>query len=227
VVEARRRPLEAGAIRAAHTVALEHMHAGRVVGVGSGPLVERLISALAGGGSEPRTLVAASSSTASWLETLGLPAIDLPEVDELDYFVTEPREFTADLSHVLASGPALTAERVLAATARRYICLAVGSGEVRILGKAAVPVEVVPMARRYVAGELARLGGVVLPRTDVVNESGNLLLEVRDLDLRDPHGIERKLDIMPGVVGHGICAHRRADAVVVQDGDTVRELGLD
>lgn len=203
---------------------LEQIRPDSVVALGTGPNIECFVKALAAHKGRVAAVVAASRSTAAWLETLGLPVVELNEVDDLDLFVTEPREFTRHGTHIHGFSAALVAERVLARAARRYLCMADPASEVRVLGDAAVPVEVVPMARSFVSRELAKLGGV--PEWDelAVSETSNPLITVRNLDLTDPYSMEAQLDAIPGIVGHGLCARHAADLVLIGDGQQVRGL---
>lgn len=150
-----------------------------------------------------------------------LPVADLNEVNELDLFLTEPREFTRHRTHVYAASRALAAERVLARAAQRYLCLAEAANEVRVLGDTAVPVEVIPMARSYVSRELAKFGGAPRWEERAVSDAGNDVIKVDNLDLTDPYTLEDRLGSIPGVVGHGLVARHPADIVLVRDGNRV------
>jgi ribose 5-phosphate isomerase A len=195
--------------------AIEHVEPGTVIGVGTGSTVNFFIDALA---AMPRRVAAAvSSSEASTrrLEAHGIPVLDLNSVEALDLYVDGADEATSDLHLIKGGGAALTREKIVAATARRFVCIVDEAKVVARLGKFPLPVEVIPMARAYVARELARLGGRPVWREPVVTDNGGHILDVHGLSIADPVALERDINQIVGVVACGLFAQRGADLLLV------------
>ena len=195
-----------------------------VVGVGTGSTADLFIAELARVRQRIRGAVASSEKTARRLRALGIPLFDLDDVEELPVYVDGADEVTERLAMIKGGGGALTREKIVAAVARRFVCVADESKLVGVLGKFPLPVEVIPMARAYVARELARLGGRPRLREGFVTDNGNLILDVAGLAIPDPVALEGELDHIAGVVTNGLFARRGADVLLLGAPAGVRTL---
>jgi ribose 5-phosphate isomerase A len=204
--------------------AVKEVPAGAIVGVGTGSTVNFFIEELAK--IRDRIAGAASSSEASSqrLGARGIPVLDLNSVEELPVYVDGADEVNRSLHMIKGGGGALTREKIVAAVARRFVCIADQSKLVEVLGKFPLPVEVIPMARAYVARRLADLGGEPRLREGFVTDNGNLILDVHGLAIRDPVDLETRINQITGVVTNGIFALRPADLLLLGAPDGVRTL---
>ena len=216
-VEAKKRQAAEGA--------LEHVEIGSVVGVGTGSTTNHFIDALARIRHRIDATVASSEATAARLRERGLRVADLNSVDEVSVYVDGADECTRHRQLVKGAGGALTREKILAAAARRFVCIVDDSKLVDVLGATApVPVEVIPMARGYAARQLVSLGANPFWREGALTDNGNVLLDVHGLDLVAPADTEGILNQITGTVANGIFARRRADVVLVGTGSGIRTL---
>jgi len=204
--------------------AIAHVRAGTVIGVGTGSTVNFFIDALAA--MQQRIAGAVSSSEASTqrLRAHGIPVLDLNTVEELDVYVDGADEATRGLHLIKGGGAALTREKIVAAASRRFVCIVDEAKLVAQLGRFPLPVEVIPMARAYVARELRRLGGDPAWREGVVTDNGGHILDVRGLCITDPVGLEREINQVAGVVACGLFARRGADLLIVGTDSGVQSL---
>jgi ribose 5-phosphate isomerase A len=189
--------------------ALKHVVEDAVVGVGSGSTVNFFIDALAAMKGRIEGAVAASEASAERLKKHGIRVLDLNSVNDLPLYVDGADEVTEHLYMVKGGGGALTREKIVAAVARKFVCICDASKLVPVLGKFPLPVEVIPMARSYVGRELLRLGGHPELRQNFKTDNGNLILDCRGLTLLDPPRMESELNQIAGVVTNGIFARRR------------------
>ena len=211
--------------RQAAESALDLVETGSVVGVGTGSTTNHFIDALARIRFRVDGTVASSEATAARLRERGLRIADLNAVDEVAVYVDGADECTRHRQLVKGAGGALTREKIIAAAARRFVCIVDDSKLVDVLGtEAPVPVEVIPMARGYVARQIVALGGNPFWREGAVTDNGNAILDVHGLDLVDPAAVEGNLNQITGTVANGIFARRRADVVLVGAGAEVRKL---
>ena len=211
--------------RQAAESALDLVETGSVVGVGTGSTTNHFIDALARIRFRVDGTVASSEATAARLRERGLRVADLNAVDEVAVYVDGADECTRHRQLVKGAGGALTREKIIAAAARRFVCIVDDSKLVDVLGtEAPVPVEVIPMARGYVARRIVALGGNPFWREGAVTDNGNVILDVHGLDLVDPAAVEGNLNQITGTVANGIFARRRADVVLVGAGAEVRKL---
>lgn len=192
-----------------------------VLGVGTGSTVNFFIDELARSKTRLRGAIASSRASAHRLERLGIPVLDLNDVDELPVYVDGADEVTPQLIMLKGGGGALTGEKIVAAAARRFVCIADAGKLVQALGRFPLPVEVIPMARRHVGEELVRLGGRPMLREGFISDYGNVILDVYGLDIADPAQMESTLNQMPGVVTNGLFAHRPADLLLLGTDDGV------
>ncbi len=195
--------------------ALEFVEAGTIVGVGTGSTANYFIDALAGIKHKLDGSVASSEESARRLEAHGIPVMDLNSVSELAVYVDGADESTKHLCLIKGGGGALTREKIVAAVATRFICVADDSKLVDRLGAFPLPIEVIPMARSYVARCIVRMGGHPELREGFTTDNGNLILDVRGLDILDPAKLESELNQIAGVVCNGLFARRPADVLLI------------
>ena len=199
----------------AAAAALEHVQPGTVIGVGTGSTVNFFIDGLA---AMPRRIAGAvSSSEASTrrLQAHGIPVLDLNATGDLDLYVDGADEATRSLHLIKGGGAALTREKIVAGASRRFICIVDDLKLVERLGRFPLPVEVIPMAREFVARQMVRYGGRPVWREQVVTDNGNHILDVHDLVIADPVALETAINQVPGVVTVGLFAIRPADVLLV------------
>jgi ribose 5-phosphate isomerase A len=203
--------------------ALKHVPDG-VVGVGSGSTVNFFIDALATIKGRIDGAVAASEASAARLKKHGIQVLDLNSVNELPVYIDGADEVTEHLSMIKGGGGALTREKIVAAVARKFVCICDASKLVPVLGRFPVPIEVVPMARSYVGREVLRMGAQPELRQGFVTDNGNLVLDCRGFTLLDPARTEAELNNIAGVVTNGIFARRPADVLLLGEPSGVRTL---
>jgi ribose 5-phosphate isomerase A len=188
---------------------------GGVIGVGTGSTVNHFIDALAGIKGRIEGAVSSSEVSTERLKRHGIPVFDLNAVGELALYVDGADESNGRLELIKGGGGALTREKIVAAASRKFVCIADESKLVEVLGRFPLPVEVIPMARSYVARELVRLGGTPVWREGFVTDNGNLILDVQNLEITDPKGLEQQINAIAGVVTVGIFALRPADVLIL------------
>jgi ribose 5-phosphate isomerase A len=210
--------------RRAAVAALAHIKDGITLGVGTGSTVDLFIDALPAHAHRLTSVVSSSNRSTQRLERLGMHVVSLSDVGDLDLYVDGADEATEHLHLIKGGGGALTREKVLAGAARRFVCIVDASKLVRRLGGFPLPVEVVPMARSFVARQLVKAGGQPIWRQDFVTDNGNEILDVHNLRITNPVEMETRLNQIPGVVTVGIFAHRGADVLLVGDDSGVRAL---
>ncbi|WP_441002137.1 ribose-5-phosphate isomerase RpiA [Pseudocolwellia agarivorans] len=195
--------------------ALDFIKDDTIVGVGTGSTVNHFIDAL--GTIKDRIIGAVSSSEESTkrLEALGIEVFDLNNVDGIDVYVDGADEINAHMHMIKGGGAALTREKIVAAVAKTFVCIADSSKQVKLLGAFPLPVEVIPMARSYVAREIVKLGGDPVYRTGVITDNGNVILDVHNLKILDPKALENDLNAVVGVVTNGLFANRPADTLII------------
>lgn len=211
----------------AAAAALEFVGDGAVIGVGTGSTVNHFIDGLAGLRHRVAGAVSSSEASTRRLQQHGIPVLDLNATGELEVYVDGADEATRDLHLIKGGGGALTREKIVAAASRRFVCIVDDQKLVARLGRFPLPVEVIPMARAYVARQLARLGGEPAWREGVVTDNGNHLLDVHELSITDPAGLEAEINQVAGVVTVGLFARRPADVLLVGTPSGVLTLARD
>ncbi|HKU15005.1 MAG TPA: ribose-5-phosphate isomerase RpiA [Steroidobacteraceae bacterium] len=201
--------------RAAAQAALAYVPDDEVIGIGTGSTVNLFIDALAARRTPIKGAVSSSESSSARLEQHGIEVLDLNAVGDLDVYVDGADEADPQLHLIKGGGAALTREKIIAATARRFVCIVDDSKLVPVLGRFPLPVEVIPMARSYIARELRRLGGHPVYRQGVVTDNGNHILDVHGLAISDPVSLEQTINQLVGVVTVGLFARRPADILLV------------
>jgi ribose 5-phosphate isomerase A len=204
--------------------AIAHVPVGCIVGVGTGSTANCFIDELALIKHKFDGAVASSEASAQRLKKHGIEVLDLNDVAELPIYVDGADEITHHLAMIKGGGGALTREKIVAAVARKFICIADGSKLVDVLGKFPLPVEVIPMARSYVARELVRLGGQPALRQGFRTDNGNVILDVHNLNILKPLELESALDRIAGVVTNGLFARRGADVLLLGTATGVQTL---
>jgi ribose 5-phosphate isomerase A len=195
--------------------ALEFIENDSIVGVGTGSTVNYFIDALATIKNKIQGAVSSSEESSKRLTDHGIEVFDLNDVDVLDVYVDGADEITKYMSMIKGGGAALTREKIVAAVAKKFICIADNSKQVELLGRFPLPVEVIPMARSYVARELVKLGGDPEYRQGVVTDNGNVILDVHNLSIIDPKKLEADINAIVGVVTNGLFAQRGADILIL------------
>jgi len=213
-----------GLKRAAARAALDYIQPGMIVGVGTGSTTDYFIDGLAELKDRIEGTVASSLASAERLERHGIPVLELNEVGQLPIYVDGADEADADLRLIKGGGGSLTREKIVVAASRRFICIVDETKRVEALGVVPLPVEVMPMARKYVSEALTALGGRPAVREGFVTDNGNLILDVTGLAITDPARLEDELDHIAGVVSNGLFARRPADVLLVGTSSGVQTL---
>lgn len=195
--------------------AITYVEEGTIVGVGTGSTANFFIDYLAEMKGQIEGTVASSEATRERLQRYGIPVYDLNAVDEIPVYVDGADETDANLCLIKGGGGALTREKIIAAVATRFICIADGSKKVGVLGQFPLPVEVIPMARSHVAREIVKLGGDPVYREGFVTDNGNIILDIHNMEIAQPVKLEAQLNNIVGVVTNGLFARRSADVLLL------------
>jgi ribose 5-phosphate isomerase A len=195
--------------------ALEYVPDNCIVGVGTGSTANYFIDALAEIKGRIQGAVSSSEASVARLKSHGIPVFELNTVDCLPVYVDGADEINRQLQMIKGGGAALTREKIVAAVAEKFICIADESKLVDILGTFPLPVEVIPMARSYVARELVKLGGHPAYREGVITDNGNIIIDVHGLKITEANKLESQINEIVGVVTNGLFAHRRADVLLL------------
>ena len=207
--------------KAAGWAALKYVVPGTIVGVGTGSTVNHFIDALATMKDEIKGAVSSSVASTERLKGFGITVYDLNEIDALSVYVDGADEINATRDMIKGGGAALTREKIVAAVADKFICIIDNTKTVDVLGQFPLPVEVIPMAREYVAREIRKLGGNSVWREGVVTDNGNHILDVKGMAIADAKALEVRLNAIVGVVTNGLFAARGADVVLIGTPDGV------
>jgi len=210
--------------KAAAEAALAYIENDMIIGVGSGSTVDHFIAALKSVKQKIDAAVASSIATANKLKALSIPLLDLNSVSALPLYVDGADEINAVKQMIKGGGGALTREKIIATVARKFICIADESKLVDLLGNFPISVEVIPMARSYVARQIVQLGGDPVYREGFITDNGNVILDVFNIKLVDPRMIEDQLKNLVGVVENGVFARRTADVLLLGTADGVRKI---
>ena len=202
--------------------ALEYVVEGKIVGVGTGSTARLFIDALAEIKDRIPGAVASSVDTKTRLESHGIKVFDLNDVSDIPVYIDGADEITAEMHMIKGGGGALTREKIIAAVAQKFVCIADGSKMVDVLGRFPLPVEVIPMAQAQVMRELAKLGGTPVLREGFVTDNGNVIIDVKGLQIVDPVDLESRINQIVGVVTNGLFARRPADVCLLGTESGVR-----
>ena len=195
-----------------------------VIGVGTGSTANYFIECLAAFKHDISATVASSEETARRLKALQITVIDLNSAPEVSIYVDGADEANSYLHLIKGGGGALTREKIIAAVAKEFVCIADGSKLVDVLGRFPLPVEVVPMARSHVARQIVKLGGDPVYREGFITDNGNIILDVHNMIIVDPRELETQLNQITGVVTNGIFALRPADKLIIGTKDGLKTL---
>lgn len=211
--------------RAAAEAALSFVEEDMIIGVGTGSTVNVFIDALTQSRRRIRAAVSSSDASTARLKSAGVEVLDLNQAGDLELYVDGADETDHHRRLIKGGGGALTREKIVAAASRRFVCIVDESKVVDVLGRFPLPVEVIPMARSYVARQLVKIGGQPVLRENVVTDNGNQILDVHGLRILDPGALETEINGIAGVVAVGLFARRPADVVLVGSGQGVRRIG--
>jgi len=202
--------------------ALEYVRDDMVLGVGTGSTVNCFIEALAASGKRLEAAVSSSEASTRLLQSHGIEVRELNIAGTLDVYIDGADEFDVHRRLIKGGGGALTREKIVSAASRKFVCIVDESKQVGVLGRFPLPVEVIPMARSYVARQIVAMGGQPELREGFTTDNGNLILDVHNMDLVDPVTVEKHLNDLPGVVTNGLWAIRPAEIVLMASGGGIR-----
>ncbi len=201
--------------KAAAQAALDYVETGSIIGIGTGSTANHFIDLLAGIKGRIEGTVASSVASAECLKKHGIPVFDLNAVGDLSLYVDGADESSRHLHLIKGGGGALTREKIVAAASKTFVCIADETKLVDVLGKFPLPIEVIPMARSYVARQIVKLGGQPVLREGFTTDNGNVILDVHNLKIMNPVELEGKLNNIVGVVTNGLFALRPADVLIL------------
>lgn len=216
--------LKQAVARAAIEYITPKLHNDAIIGVGTGSTANFFIDFLGDIKHRFSGAVASSDASAARLKNLGIDVLDCNSVSELVVYVDGADESNAHLHLIKGGGAALTREKIVRAVSKEFVCIADESKWVDVLGKFPLPVEVIPMARSYVARELVKMGGTPVYRDGVVTDNGNVILDVYNLQIIDPVALETSINQITGVVTNGLFAAKAADVLLLGTKDGVKTL---
>jgi len=204
--------------------ALDFIESGEILGVGTGSTVNFFIDALAKIKGKIDGVVSSSDASTERLQAIGLKVLDLNRTGDLSLYVDGADEATKNLHLIKGGGGALTREKIVASASRRFVCIVDESKVSPYLGSFPLPVEVLPMAQSLVARKLIKMGGQPELRAGFTTDNGNVILDVKGLDLTNPRSMESKINLLAGVVDNGIFAERPADILLIGGGSGVKQI---
>ncbi len=210
--------------KAAALAALDYVESGTIVGIGTGSTANHFIDGLAGMKGKIEGTVASSVASEERLKSHGIPVLNLNDTGGLGLYVDGADESTRHLHLIKGGGGALTREKIVAAASDKFVCIADDSKLVDVLGAFPLPVEVIPMARSYVAREIVKLGGEPVLREGFTTDNGNVILDIHHMQITNPVELEDRLNNIVGVVTNGLFARRPADVLILGGKDGVRTL---
>ncbi|HEY9136204.1 MAG TPA: ribose-5-phosphate isomerase RpiA [Pseudomonadales bacterium] len=213
--------------KACAEAAIAYITEDSIVGVGTGSTTNYFIDALANIKHKIEGAVASSEASAERLKAYGIAVFDLNAVNEVPVYVDGADEANEHLALIKGGGGALTREKIIAAVAEKFVCIADCSKKVDVLGRFPLPVEVIPMARSYVARQLVKLGGDPVYREGFLTDNGNIILDVYNMSIVNPVAMERDINNITGVVTNGLFARRPADILLLADKSGVQTLTRD
>ena len=201
--------------KVAAQAAIEYLPDGGVIGVGTGSTVNHFIDLIAPLKHKFEGAVSSSEASTERMKAHGIPVFDLNSVGDLEIYVDGADESNKHLHLIKGGGGALTREKIVAAASKKFVCIADESKLVDVLGDFSLPVEVIPMARSYVARQIVKLGGTPVWREGFVTDNGNVILDVQNLRIMEPVKFEETLNHITGVVTNGLFARRPADVLIL------------
>jgi ribose 5-phosphate isomerase A len=204
--------------------ALSYIPDNEIIGIGTGTTINCLIDLLATHAHKIKGVVSSSKATTKRLEHLGIEVIPFNDVnDSISVYIDGADEINPELMMIKGGGGALTQEKIIATAAKQFICIADASKYVSKLGEFPLPIEVLSMARSFVARELVKMGGDPVYRYGVVTDNGHSILDIHHLSMDDPFMLESKINQIPGVITNGLFAHRKADRLLLSSPNGIQE----
>lgn len=204
--------------------ALEYVIPDTIIGIGTGSTANHFVDALASIKHTIEGTVASSNATAERLKSHGIPVFELNSVNEISVYIDGADESNRHLHLIKGGGGALTREKIVAAVSKKFVCIADDSKLVDVMGKFPLPVEVIPMARSYVARQIVKMGGNPIWRDGFTTDNGNVILDVHNLQIMEPVKLETELNQITGVVTNGLFAARPADVLLLGSDDGVKKI---
>tara|TARA_B100000900_G_scaffold134907_1_gene114180 strand:+ start:993 stop:1658 length:666 start_codon:yes stop_codon:yes gene_type:complete len=204
--------------------AIDYVEYDDIVGVGTGSTVDYFIEYLKPLKNKISGAVASSLSTQEKLEANGIRVLDLNDVSEIPIYIDGADEVNPNFQLIKGGGGALTREKIIASASKKFLCIVDNSKIVDVLGKFPLPIEVVPMARSFVAREVIKKQGMPIWRENFITDNGNIILDINHMEILEPIQLEKDLNKIPGVLTVGLFADRPADNVLVSDGNEVVKL---
>ena len=201
--------------RKAYDYLAKKLHKDGILGIGTGSTTNFFIQELINQKPEIKAIVSSSSASTQLLEESGLEVSELNDVGSPDFYIDGADEINDRFEMIKGGGGALTREKIIASASKKFICICDSTKKVKLLGKFPVAIEVIPMARSYVARQMVVKGGTPEYRVGFVSDNGNQIIDVRNLKLNVPYDFENEINNIPGVVANGIFAARKADCLVV------------
>ena len=201
--------------RKAAEAAMEYVVTDAIVGVGTGSTVNHFIDLLATIKNKIEGAVSSSEASTERMKAHGIEVFDLNNVNDIPVYIDGADESDHYLNLIKGGGGALTREKIIAGASRKFVCIADETKLVDVMGKFPLPVEVIPMARSYIARELVKLGGQPVWRENYITDNGNVILDVHNLEIMEPVKLENEINKMAGVVTVGLFANRPADVLIL------------
>jgi len=210
--------------RKAAEAAMQYVVEDEIIGVGTGSTVNHFIDCLAEVKGKIKGAVSSSEASTKLMQERGIEVFDLNNVDYIPVYVDGADESNHELSLIKGGGGALTREKIIAGASKKFICIADESKLVDVMGKFPLPIEVIPMARSYIARKLVALGGRPVWREDFITDNGNLILDVHDMDIMEPMKMEDEVNSWAGVVTCGLFARKGADVLILGTPDGAKTI---
>ncbi|XBC39603.1 MAG: ribose-5-phosphate isomerase RpiA [Buchnera aphidicola (Chaetogeoica yunlongensis)] len=195
--------------------AIKYINPGSIIGIGTGTTISYFIEALGAMKNLISGAVSSSRVSTLYLKKIGIPVYNLCEINSLMLYIDSADEINSELQMIKGKGAALTQEKIIAATAKTFICIVDESKKVDILGNVPLPVEIIPMAKSYIYKQIIQIGGIPKFRNNVITDNGNIIVDIFNLKIKNPVSLENKINSFPGVVSVGIFANRKADIVLI------------
>ncbi len=208
---------------AAAKAALKYIVDGEIIGIGTGSTVNCFIDLLAEHSHRVKAAVSSSEASTKRLKAIGIDVVDLNNAPDIPVYIDGADEANHQLDLIKGGGGALTREKIIAAVAQKFVCIADESKYVKILGEFPLPIEVLPMARSYVAREIVKLGGDPVYRQGFVTDNGNVILDIHHMEIMQPKILEAEINQITGVVTNGLFARRSADHLILATSEGIKE----
>ncbi|QCI22263.1 ribose-5-phosphate isomerase RpiA [Buchnera aphidicola] len=195
--------------------ALDYIHPGAIIGVGTGTTIFYFIEALSTIKDIIYGAVSSSNTSTSLLQKQGIQVFNLKNFNSLTIYFDSADEINHQMQMIKGGGAALTREKIIAAMSKKFVCIVDKSKIVNVLGRFPLPIEIIPMALSYVSKEIIKIGGQPKYRKNIITDNGNIIIDVYNLCIKDPISMEKKINSLPGVVTVGLFAKRRADIALI------------